>query len=106
MQQAKRQMPAQAGRAGVARGEAARNPVSDEESCPRYDTKSTGSALLMTEAIIVMAHKLGIKTIAERVETEAQKNLLKSIGCDYFQGFLYSPAVPAAECEKMIAKQS
>ena len=47
MQQAKRQMPAQAGRAGVARGEAARDPASDEASSPRHDTKSTGSALLM-----------------------------------------------------------
>ena len=47
MQQAKRQMSAQAGRAGVARGEAARDPVSDEAGCPRHDTKSTGSVLLM-----------------------------------------------------------
>ena len=46
MQQAKRQMPAQAGRAGVARGEAARDPASDEAICPRHDTTSTGSALL------------------------------------------------------------
>ncbi len=47
MQQAKRQMPAQAGRVGVARGEAVRDPASDEACCPRRDTKSTGSALLM-----------------------------------------------------------
>ncbi len=47
MQQAKRQMPALAGRAGEARGEAARDPVSDEAGCPRHDTKSTGSVLLM-----------------------------------------------------------
>ena len=47
MQQAKRQMPAQAGRAGVARGEAARDPASDEAGCPRHDTQSTGSALLI-----------------------------------------------------------
>jgi RNA-directed DNA polymerase len=47
MQQAKRQMPAQVGRAGKARGEAARDPASDEANCPRHDTKSTGSALLM-----------------------------------------------------------
>ena len=46
MQQAKRQMPAQAGRAGEARGEAARDPVSDEASCPRHETGDTGSALL------------------------------------------------------------
>jgi RNA-directed DNA polymerase len=47
MQQAKRQMSAQAERAGVAHGEAGRDPVSDEARCPRHDTKSTGSALLM-----------------------------------------------------------
>ena len=47
MQNAMRQMPVPAGRAGVARGEAARDSVSDEASCPRHDTESTGSALLM-----------------------------------------------------------
>jgi group II intron reverse transcriptase/maturase len=41
-----RQMPAPAGRAGVARGEAVRESVSDEAGCPRHDTESTGSALL------------------------------------------------------------
>jgi len=47
MQQARRQMFAKAERAGVAHGEAMRDPVSDEASCPRHDTGSTGSALLM-----------------------------------------------------------
>ena len=47
MQYVMRQMPASAGRAGVARGEAVRDPVSDEADCPRQDTESTGSALLM-----------------------------------------------------------
>ena len=47
MQQATRQMPAQAGRAGVAHGEAVGDPASDEAGCPRHETKSTGSALLM-----------------------------------------------------------
>lgn len=59
----------------------------------------------LTEAIIVMAHKLDIKTIAEGVETEAQRDMLKSFGCDYIQGFLYSPAVPAEEFEQLIARQ-
>ncbi|HQT82515.1 MAG: hypothetical protein B7Z65_09685, partial [Ferrovum sp. 21-44-67] len=47
----------------------------------------------LTEAIITMAHKIGIKTIAEGVETEEQHHLLKSFDCDYAQGFLYSKAV-------------
>lgn len=46
MQQARRQMPALAGRAGVGHGEAGREPVSDEARCPRQGTKNTGSALL------------------------------------------------------------
>ena len=47
MQQVKRQMPAQAGRAGEARGEATRDSVSDEASSPRHETGGTGSVLLL-----------------------------------------------------------
>jgi group II intron reverse transcriptase/maturase len=47
MLNATRQTSAPAERVGVARGEAARDPVSDEASNPRHDTESTGSALLM-----------------------------------------------------------
>jgi len=46
MQQARRQMPARAGRAGEGLGEAGRRPASDEASCPRQEATSTGSALL------------------------------------------------------------
>ena len=70
------------------------------------DIELDGHDKALTEAIIVMAHKLGIKTIAEGVETEGQLSLLKSFGCDYVQGFLYSPAVPAEEFVKMIARQA
>ncbi len=47
MLNAMRQKCAPAERAGVAHGEAGRDPVSDEASNPRQDTESTGSALLM-----------------------------------------------------------
>ena len=56
----------------------------------------------LTEAIIVMAHKLGIKTIAEGVETEAQRDVLIQFGCDYIQGFLYSKPVTATEFMNLI----
>jgi diguanylate cyclase (GGDEF)-like protein/PAS domain S-box-containing protein len=69
------------------------------------DLTTNDSDLALTEAIIVMAHKLGIKTIAEGVETEQQRDLLESFGCDYMQGFLYSPAVPAKEFGRMLAEQ-
>ncbi len=57
----------------------------------------------LVEAIIVMAHKLGIRTIAEGVETEEQRDLLVSFGCDYAQGFLYSRPVPAKDFELLLS---
>ncbi len=59
----------------------------------------------LVEAIIVMAHKLDIKTIAEGVETEAQQDLLTHFGCDYVQGFLYSVAVSQQEFEQLLIEQ-
>ena len=50
-------------------------------------------------AIIIMAHRLGIKVIAEGIETEKQRSLLKSIGCDYGQGFLFSQPISAEDFE-------
>jgi diguanylate cyclase (GGDEF)-like protein/PAS domain S-box-containing protein len=55
--------------------------------------------MALCEAIIVMAHKLDIKVIAEGVETEGQKNLLIAAGCDYGQGYLFSKPIPANEFE-------
>lgn len=46
--------------------------------------------LALCEAIIVMAHKLGIKVIAEGIETAAQCDLLRQAGCDYGQGYWFS----------------
>ncbi|MCR4298231.1 MAG: bifunctional diguanylate cyclase/phosphodiesterase, partial [Gallionella sp.] len=56
----------------------------------------------LSEAIIVMAHKLGLKVVAEGVETEAQRKLLSDAGCDYAQGYLFSRPVPAEEFEALL----
>lgn len=63
-----------------------------------------GTDRALVEAIIVMANKLDINTIAEGVETEEQRNLLISFGCDYAQGFLYSQPITANEFEKLLAQ--
>ncbi len=61
---------------------------------------------VLCEAIIVMAHKLGLKVIAEGVETALQRDLLLDIHCDYAQGFFYSPPVPADVFAQMLVQQS
>ena len=66
------------------------------------DLAADAANTALTEAIIVMAHKLGIKTIAEGVESEAQRDILKKFGCDYAQGYLYSRPVPADAFEQLI----
>jgi EAL domain-containing protein (putative c-di-GMP-specific phosphodiesterase class I) len=58
--------------------------------------------LALCEAMIVMAHKLGLKVIAEGVETDAQRQLLAERGCDYAQGYLFSKPVPAAQFEALL----
>jgi diguanylate cyclase (GGDEF)-like protein/PAS domain S-box-containing protein len=60
----------------------------------------------LTAAIIDMAHKLGIQTIAEGVETRAQRDILARFGCDFIQGHLYSRAVPREIFEVLLEPQA
>lgn len=52
------------------------------------NVESDNDNIVLCEAIISMAHKLGIKVIAEGIETPAQLALLKQFGCDFGQGYL------------------
>ena len=58
--------------------------------------------MALCEAIIVMAHKLGIKVIAEGIETLEQRDLLTAAHCDYGQGYFYSRPIPATEFEELL----
>ena len=62
----------------------------------------SASDLALCEAIIIMAHKLGLKTIAEGVSNEIQRDILSDAGCDYAQGYFYSKPVAAEDFEKLL----
>ncbi|MGJ7913948.1 EAL domain-containing protein [Massilia sp. LXY-6] len=64
-----------------------------------------GSDKAVTEAIIGLAHRLGIEVIAEGVEHEAQRALLAAFGCDYIQGWYYSKALPREAFEEYLERQ-
>ena len=53
--------------------------------------------LAIVNAIIQMAHSLGLNTIAEGVETAASSELLERYGCNEGQGYLFARPMPAAE---------
>jgi EAL domain-containing protein (putative c-di-GMP-specific phosphodiesterase class I) len=61
------------------------------------------SDLALCEAIIMMAHKLDLKVIAEGVETRQQRDLLVSINCDFAQGHYFSYSLPAEDLEALVA---
>jgi EAL domain-containing protein (putative c-di-GMP-specific phosphodiesterase class I) len=68
------------------------NQISDDES-----------TRVIPDAIIAMAHKLGMKVIAEGVETEEQHRILTAEGCDAFQGYLFGRPMPSAQIDAWLA---
>jgi diguanylate cyclase (GGDEF)-like protein/PAS domain S-box-containing protein len=59
----------------------------------------------IAEAIVVMAHRLGLKVIAEGVETQGQLALLAAVGCEYVQGYLYAKPMPAEVFLRYVAAE-
>lgn len=69
------------------------------------DVALAGSEAAIARAITAMGHELHLKVIAEGVETEAQFGYLLRNHCDEFQGFLFSPPVPADEATTLLSKR-
>lgn len=56
-----------------------------------------GADRLLVDSTVALAHRLGLRTVAEGVETQAQLEFLQQLGCDMAQGFLFARPMPMAE---------
>ena len=56
----------------------------------------------LVEAIVRMAHSLGLRVTAEGVETVAQRDFLHALGCDHLQGYLVAEPLPAGRFEQLL----
>ena len=59
------------------------------------DIQHSADALAVVDAIVKMAHALGLRVVAEGVETDAQHDMLLALRCDELQGFLYAKPMAA-----------
>ena len=65
------------------------------------DLTTSAESAVIVRTIIAMAHSLGATVVAEGVETEAQFGALRSMGCDFVQGYLVSRPVPVAQFDAL-----
>jgi len=59
------------------------------------DLESSADARAIVDAVVKLAQALGLKVVAEGVETEAQQKILRTLGCDELQGFLFAKPMSA-----------
>jgi diguanylate cyclase (GGDEF)-like protein len=60
----------------------------------------------IVRAIVSLAHSLHLKVVAEGVETIEQLDLLKRLGCDQYQGYHFSPAVPPGDFAQLVRREA
>jgi diguanylate cyclase (GGDEF)-like protein len=72
----------------------------DRTFVDKIDVREGGSAII--QAIVELARSSGLRTTAEGVETDEQKNFLEGIGCDELQGFLLAHPVAAHEIDALL----
>jgi EAL domain-containing protein (putative c-di-GMP-specific phosphodiesterase class I) len=74
------------------------------DRCFIKDIAEPGGSACIVEAVVNIAAARHITTTAEGVETEQQLEVLRKLGCNEMQGYLFSPAVPAAQIQKLLSR--
>jgi EAL domain-containing protein (putative c-di-GMP-specific phosphodiesterase class I) len=76
------------------------------DRCFVSDIDAADGSSSIVRAVVNIATALDMTTVAEGVETEAQRTLLRELGCTEMQGYLFSAAKPAAEVKKLFAPRA
>ena len=74
----------------------------DSLKIDRSFVSAIGEQTTVIRAILSLAHSLGMKVVAEGVETIAQREFLLSIGCNEMQGFFFSKPAPPQDIEQLL----
>jgi EAL domain-containing protein (putative c-di-GMP-specific phosphodiesterase class I) len=61
--------------------------------------------LLVASSTVVLAHSLGLRVIAEGVETQEQLDALRKLECDEVQGYFFSKPVPKEQIDALLKKK-
>jgi diguanylate cyclase (GGDEF)-like protein len=69
-----------------------------------HDAPTNADDAAITTAIIQLGHALGLRIVAEGVETNEQRDLLLALGCDEMQGFLFARPAPASAIDALLEK--
>jgi len=79
-------------------------PVDELKIDRSFISQAAGGAVTIVTSTIELGHSMGLKVVAEGVEEPAAWNLLRRLGCDFAQGYLISPPLPAAQVPAFISK--
>ena len=79
-------------------------PVDELKIDRSFIARASDSAVTIITSTIELGHSMGLKVVAEGIEDGPAWNLLRRLGCDFAQGYLISPPLPAAEVPEFVRK--
>jgi diguanylate cyclase len=71
---------------------------------PSADVQSANGAIV--QAIVTLAQQLGLRVVAEGVETDEELEVLRRLGCDFVQGYLFSRPMSVEQCNQFLHSSS
>jgi diguanylate cyclase (GGDEF)-like protein len=70
------------------------------------DLTDSGDARAVVEAVVRLSHALGLRVVAEGVETDSQRDILLALGCDELQGYLFARPMPAQQLASWVRERA